>query len=220
MKLLLVEDDQMIGEGLEKALKQSGYSIDWVQDGVDAELAIEDTGYALVILDLGLPGKDGFDILKTLRVNRNEISVLVLTARDDIADRVAGLDIGADDYMVKPFALEELEARIRLLLRRKIGQKINELTVGDLTLNINTNEAVYGSNRHILSAKEFALMRLLMEQPGRFFSRAKLEESLYGWNEEVESNSVEVHIHQLRKKLGRDVIQNTRNVGYKIGDCR
>ena len=220
MKLLLVEDDQMIGEGLEKALKQSGYSIDWVQDGVDAELAIEDTGYALVILDLGLPGKDGFDILKTLRVNRNEISVLVLTARDDIADRVAGLDIGADDYMVKPFVLEELEARIRLLLRRKIGQKINELTVGDLTLNINTNEAVYGSNRHILSAKEFALMRLLMEQPGRFFSRAKLEESLYGWNEEVESNSVEVHIHQLRKKLGRDVIQNTRNVGYKIGDCR
>ena len=220
MKLLLVEDDQMIGEGLEKALKQSGYSIDWVQDGVDAELAIEGTGYALVILDLGLPGKDGFDILKTLRANRNEISVLVLTARNDIADRVAGLDIGADDYMVKPFALEELEARIRLLLRRKTGQKINELTVGDLTLNTNTNEAMYGGSKHILSAKEFALMRLLMEQPNSFFSRAKLEESLYGWNEEVESNSVEVHIHQLRKKLGKNVIRNTRNVGYKIGDCR
>lgn len=220
MKLLLVEDDQMIGEGLEKALKQSGYSIDWVQDGVDAELAIEGTGYALVILDLGLPGKDGFDILKTLRGNRNEISVLILTARDDIADRVAGLDIGADDYMVKPFALEELEARIRLLLRRKIGQKVNELTVGDLTLNINTNEAIYRSSKHVLSAKEFALMRLLMEQPDSFFSRTKLEENLYGWNEEVESNSVEVHIHQLRKKLGKDIIQNTRNVGYKIGDCR
>lgn len=220
MKLLLVEDDQMIGEGLEKALKQSGYSIDWVQDGVDAELAIEGTGYALVILDLGLPGKDGFDILKTLRENRNEISVLILTARDDIADRVTGLDIGADDYMVKPFALEELEARIRLLLRRKIGQKVNELAVGDLTLNINTNEVMYRNSKHVLSAKEFALMRLLMEQPNSFFSRTKLEENLYGWNEEVESNSVEVHIHQLRKKLGKDVIQNTRNVGYKIGDCR
>ena len=218
MKLLLVEDDQMIGEGLEKALKQSGYSVDWVQDGNDAEFAIKNIEYALIILDLGLPGKDGLDILRALRSNQNNTSVLILTARDDISDRVEGLDIGADDYMVKPFALEELEARIRLLLRRKTGQKTNEIKVGNLTLNLNTNEAVYGSVQHVLSAKEFSLIHLLMENPNNFFSRSKLEDSLYGWNEEVESNSVEVHIHQLRKKFGKDIIKNTRNVGYKIGD--
>lgn len=218
MKLLLVEDDEMIGEGLRKALRQSGYSVDWVQDGLDAQLAIEGTEYALIVLDLGLPGKDGTEILKSLREAENDTSVLILTARDSVADRVMGLDIGADDYMVKPFALEELEARIRLLLRRKTGQKTNELKVEGLCLNINTNEITYGDKHYILSAKEFALMHLLMEQPKHIFSRARLEESIYGWNEEVESNSIEVHIHQIRKKLGKNVIRNTRNVGYQIGE--
>ena len=217
MKVLLVEDDVMLGEGLHKALKQAGYSVDWVQNGLDVEHAIESTEYVLVVLDLGLPGKEGTEVLKSLRAQDNDISVLILTARDSIADRVQGLDIGADDYMVKPFALEELEARIRLLLRRKAGQKTNALKVGDLMLNLNTNEISYHEAHYILSAKEFALMRLLMEQPQNIFSRARLEESLYGWNEEVESNSVEVHIHQIRKKLGKEIIKNTRNVGYQIG---
>jgi len=217
MKILLAEDDAMIGEALQKALKKSGYSVDWIQDGSDVELAVETTEYALVILDLGLPGKDGVEVLKSLRARENDISVLILTARDSIADRVSGLDVGADDYMVKPFALEELEARIRLLLRRKAGQKINELKVGDLALNLNTNEITYGDKHYTLSAKEFGLMHLLMEQPKNIYSRARLEESLYGWNEEVESNAVEVHIHQIRKKLGKNIIRNTRNVGYQIG---
>lgn len=217
MKLLLVEDDQMLGEGLQKALRQTGYSVDWVQNGSDVELAVENAEYALIILDVGLPGKDGFAILKSLRTQKNNISVLLLTARDSITDRVSGLDIGADDYMTKPFALEELEARIRLLLRRKSGNKTNELSVGALTLNLNTKEIHYGDNVVSLSAKEFALMHLMMEQPSTVFSRPRLEDSLYGWNEEVESNSVEVHIHQIRKKLGKEVIRNTRNVGYQIG---
>lgn len=217
VKLLLVEDDQMLGEGLQKALRQTGYSVDWVQNGSDVDLALENTEYALIILDIGLPGKDGFAILKSLRTQKNEISVLILTARDSITDRVSGLDIGADDYMVKPFALEELEARIRLLLRRKSGNKTNELSVGELTLNLNTKEISYRDNVINLSSKEFALMHLMMEQPNTVFSRSRLEDSLYGWNEEIESNSVEVHIHQIRKKLGKEVIRNTRNVGYQIG---
>ncbi|MGH1404009.1 MAG: response regulator [Alphaproteobacteria bacterium] len=217
MKILLVEDDIMIGQGLQKALRQSGYSVDWVQDGLDVEPAIEGTEYALIILDLGIPGKDGTEVLKSLRMQKNDIPVLILTARDSIPDRVSGLDIGADDYMIKPFALEELEARIRLLLRRRTGTKTNELNVKDLTLNLNTHEITYGNKHYVLSAKEFALLRLLMEHPKNVFSRTRLEESLYGWNEEVESNSVEVHIHQIRKKLGKNIIRNTRNVGYQIG---
>lgn len=219
MKLLVVEDDYMIGSGLKKALKQSGYSVDWAQDGDDAELALNSSAYDLVILDVGLPGKDGFEILRTLRENQSNISVLILTARDSVIDRVEGLDIGADDYMVKPFALEELEARIRLLLRRKTGHKTNVIKVGALELNVNTNEVSYGSSNYTLSAKEFALLKLLAEQPKSIFSRSNLEEKLYGWNEEVESNAVEVHVHQLRRKLGKDVIKNTRNVGYQIGAC-
>ena len=217
MKLLIAEDDRMIGENLQKILRKSGYAVDWVQDGSEVEAAILCSEYSLLILDLGLPGKDGIQILKDLRKNRCEVSVLILTARDGISDRVAGLDVGADDYMVKPFSLEELEARIRMLLRRRAGQKTKELTVGDMSLNLNTNEISLGDQVHTLSAKEFTIMRLLMESPHRFFSRSMIEDRLYGWNEEVESNSVEVHIHQLRKKLGKEVIRNKRNVGYQIG---
>lgn len=217
MRILLVEDDTMIGESLQNALGKSGYSVDWLQDGADVEPCLNDSEYALVILDLGLPGKDGIQIVKDLRAHKQQTTILVLTARDSIEDRVLGLDSGADDYMLKPFALEELEARIRLLLRRKEGQKTNTLSVGALTLNTNTNEVLYNGENCPLSAKEFALMRLLMEKPKQIFSRAQLEESLYGWNEEIESNSVEVHIHQIRKKLGKDIIKNTRGVGYSMG---
>lgn len=217
MKILLVEDDVMIGEGLQKTLQKSGYSIDWVQDGGDVTLCLENNDYALMILDLGLPNKDGIQILKDLRAQNSDITVLILTARDSVQDRVMGLDCGADEYMLKPFALEELEARIRLLSRRKEGLKTNNLSVGSLSLDLGTHEVIYGDKHYTLSAKEFSLMQILMESPRNIFSRTQLEELLYGWNEEVESNSVEVHIHQIRKKLDKDVIKNTRNVGYSIG---
>ncbi|MGH1379064.1 MAG: response regulator [Alphaproteobacteria bacterium] len=217
MKLLLVEDDYMIGEGLQNSLKKSGYSVDWVEDGLDVEPSLKTTEYSLIILDLGLPGKDGVEVLKSLRASRSDIPVLILTARDGIEDRVLGLDIGADDYMIKPFALEELEARIRLLLRRKIGERTNVIQVGDLYLDINKNEVSCKNLSYTLSAKEFNILRLLMECPNKVFSRSQLEERLYGWNEEVESNSVEVHIYQLRQKLGKSVIKNIRGVGYRIG---
>ena len=219
MKLLLVEDDIMIGEGLQKALRRSGYSVDWVQDGFDVEDCLKDDSYCLVILDLGLPNKNGFTILQELRKNQNDIPVLILTARDAVTDRVKGLDYGADEYMLKPFALEELEARIRLLLRRRENQRSPLINLGNLCLNPATHEASYHDKKYILSGREFSLMRILMENPGSIFSRAQLEEKLYGWNEEVESNSVEVHIHQLRKKLGKSIIKNTRGVGYSIGEC-
>ncbi|MCB1593198.1 MAG: response regulator [Alphaproteobacteria bacterium] len=219
MKLLLVEDDIMIGEGLQKALRRSGYSVDWVQDGFDVEQSLESHSYCLVILDLGLPNKNGLAILQDLRKNQNDIPVLVLTARDAVLDRVKGLDSGADDYMLKPFALEELEARIRLLLRRKENQRSPLIALGDLELNPATHEAIYKDKKYVLSGREFSLMRILAENPGVIYSRAQLEEKLYGWNEEVESNSVEVHIYQLRKKLGKGIIKNTRGVGYAIGEC-
>lgn len=219
MKLLLVEDDIMIGESLQKALRRSGYSVDWLQDGFDVELSLEDPNYGLVILDLGLPNKNGLAILQDLRKNRNNIPVLVLTARDAVSDRVKGLDSGADEYMLKPFALEELEARIRLLLRRKENQRSPIINVGALELNPATHESFYHGKRCILSGREFSLIRILAENPGTIYSRAQLEEKIYGWNEEVESNSIEVHIHQLRKKLGKSIIKNTRGVGYSIGEC-
>ncbi len=207
----------MIGEGLQNSLKKSGYSVDRVEDGLDVEPSLKTTEYSLVILDLGLPGKDGVEVLKSLRASRSDIPVLILTARDGIEDRVLGLDIGADDYMIKPFALEELEARIRLLLRRKIGERTNVIQVGDLYLDINKNEVSCKNLSYTLSAKTFNILRLLMECPNKVFSRSQLEERLYGWNEEVESNSVEVHIYQLRQKLGKSVIKNIRGVGYRIG---
>ena len=217
MKILLVEDDRRLGESLQEALQKSGYSTDWIKDGADVDLCLRGHEYALVILDLGLPSIDGITILKKLRQEKNEIPVLILTARDTVADKVQGLDHGADEYMLKPFNLTELEARIRLLLRRKQNHHLPTITVGKLVLNPATNQITCGKNTCALSTKEFALMRILMENPKMIFSRAQLEEKIYGWNEEVESNSLEVHIHQIRKKLGRAVIVNTRGVGYSIG---
>ena len=219
MKLLLAEDDPMIGEGLKRALGKTGYGVDWVQDGADIEPCLRDTQYSLLILDLGLPGKCGFAVLENLRKKKNNIPVLILTARDSVLDRVKGLDSGADDYMLKPFALEELEARIRLLLRRNQGQRAPVITANGMSLNPATHECVCKGKTHVLSAKEFALLRALMENPGALLSRAQLEEKLYGWNEEVASNTIEVHIHQLRRKLGRRAIVNTRGVGYSVRAC-
>ncbi len=221
MRILLVEDDEMIGSGLQKALRKSGLAVDWVQDGEAANMALQVDSYDLLILDIGLPGESGLDILGRIRKSGNSVPVLMLTARDSIADKVAGLDRGADDYLLKPFALEELEARIRSLMRRKEGQSGNEnglLRHGKMTLDPKTYQVFLDGMNIPLSAREFSLVHALIKTPKAILSKAQLEESLYGWNEEVSSNTIEVHIHQIRKKLGSGFIKNIRNIGYTLGD--
>jgi len=217
MRILLVEDDQMIGESLTQALTQSGYTIDWTKDGVMADEALKTQAYDLTLLDLGLPKKSGIEVLQNLRARKNAQPVLILTARDRVSDKVIGLDAGADDYLIKPFELEELEARIRALLRRHEGRVETVMRVGMLTLDPATHEVHLHAELKLLSAREFALMQVLMQRPGRVLSVAELETKLYGWNEEVESNAIEVHVCQVRKKLGKNSIENIRGVGYRIG---
>jgi two-component system response regulator QseB len=216
MRLLLVEDDPMIGESVRTGLQQDGFAVDWVQDGRAAELALGANAYDTLLLDLGLPRKAGLDVLAALRRRGDTIPVLILTARDAIADRVKGLDTGADDYLVKPFDLEELAARVRALLRRKSGRADPVVQVGDLIINPATHEASLAGKSISLSAREFALIHALAARPGVVYSRAQLEEKLYGWGHEVESNTVEVYVHSLRRKLGADFIQNVRGVGYMV----
>ncbi len=217
VRLLLVEDDAMIGEGLRKGLRQDGFSVDWVTDGAAADAALDAGNYDLLLLDLGLPRKPGLEVLRRLRQKNNPIPVLILTARDAVAERVAGLDAGADDYLVKPFDFEELEARIRALLRRRAGRADTLLRHGEITLNPATHEVLQKEMPVNLSAREFSLLHALMDRPGAVLSRAQLEEKLYGWDQEVESNAIEVHIHALRKKLGAELIKNVRGVGYMVG---
>lgn len=214
MRLLVIEDDLMIGESLHRALRADGYAVDWLRDGNDALAALKDTTYDFVLLDLGLPGISGIEVLKSLRRAHNDVPVMILTARDDVDDRVQGLDNGADDYLVKPFSLQELEARMRAVMRRKTGRSEPAIQCGALQLNPVTKELSYGDVTAQLSAREYAIMHALMERPGSVLSRAQLEERLYGWNEEVGSNAVEVHIHQIRKRYGKDVIRNIRGMGY------
>jgi two-component system, OmpR family, response regulator QseB len=216
MRLLLVEDDPMIGESVHKGLRQDGFAVDWVRDGHAAELAAANGVYDLVVLDLGLPRKDGLDVLAGLRRGGNSVPVLVLTARDEVPDRIKGLNSGADDYVVKPFDLDELGARIRALLRRRAGRADPVIALGELTVNLSTRQAAFGGRSLALSVRELAVLEALLERPGAILSRAQLEERLYGWGEEIESNAVEVYIHSLRKKLGADFIRNVRGVGYTI----
>lgn len=216
MRVLLVEDDSMVGESLRKALRQDGFSVDWVQDGRAAELAVENESYDVMLLDLGLPKKAGLDVLKSIRQGGSQLPVLVLTARDAVADRVAGLDAGADDYLIKPFDFEELEARIRALLRRQAGRADAVIRLGDLTVNPATREVHLKGRPVTLSGREFALLSAFLDRPGAVLSLAQLEEKIYGWGDEVGSNTVEVYIHSLRKKLGADFIKNVRGVGYMI----
>lgn len=216
MRLLLVEDDTMIGESVRKGLRQDGFTVDWVQDGRAAEIAIDSGNYDMLLLDIGLPKKCGFDVLKSLRQRRIAVPVLLLTARDAISDRVAGLDAGADDYLVKPFDLEELAARIRALLRRQSGRIDTVIRHGELTLNPATHEVHQHGEQVTLSAREFTLLEAFLDRPGAVLSRTQLEEKLYGWGDEVESNTIEVYIHALRKKLGTNLIKNVRGVGYMV----
>jgi len=216
MRILLVEDDLMVGEAVRKGLRQDGFAIDWVQDGKAAELALAQEEYAMVLLDLGLPQKNGLAVLQTLRAGGNGIPVLITTARDAVADRVAGLDAGADDYLIKPYDLEELSARMRALLRRQSGRADSLIQVRDVTLNPATHEVFLQGRPVNLSAREFALLRAFLDRPGVVLSRAQLEEKLYGWEDSIDSNAVEVHIHALRKKLGSDFIKNVRGIGYLV----
>ncbi len=217
MRLLLVEDDPMIGESVRTGLRQDGYTVDWVRDGAAAELALANGVYDLLLLDLGLPRQDGLSVLKNLRAAGNRIPTLIITARDAVTDRVRGLDAGADDYLVKPFDLEEIAARVRALLRRGAGRPQPVLEVGRLRIDPASHDVRLDGAPIALSAREFALLHALAERPGEILSREKLEDRLYGWGEEIDSNAIEVHIHNLRRKLGAEAIRNVRGVGYKIG---
>ena len=216
MRLLLVEDDPMIGASVQRGLRQDGLTVDWVRDGAAADLAVAAGVHELILLDLGLPGKSGLEWLAQWRARGVTLPVLILTARDAVADRVRGLDAGADDYLVKPFSLEELAARLRALGRRQGGRAAPRLELGPLSLDPATHEVSKDGQPVELSAREFALLHALMEDPGVPLSRTQLEERLYGWDAEVASNAVEVHIHALRRKLGAEWIKNVRGVGYRV----
>ena len=220
MRILLIEDDPMIGKGLREALQDAGMSVDWTRNGEDGEAALSAGGYALVLLDIGLPGKNGIDVLRNVRKNGDKTPLLVITARDDLDDRVAGLDLGADDYVAKPFEMRELMARIRAVLRRYGGAAISVLGNGEIELDLGTHQVRNRGKSLVLSAREFALLQALMERPGAILSRAQLEDRLYGWGEELESNAISVYVHQLRKKLGEDRIHTVRGVGYYVGEAK
>ena len=216
MRLLLIEDDPMIGDSIVEGLRSEHYAVDWVRDGKSAQLAIVDDVYDLLLLDLGLPKRSGLELLRLYRGNGGTARVLIVTARDSTAERVEGLDSGADDYLAKPFDLEELFARVRALLRRGAGRVQPDIVHRGVTLRLASHEAFHEGTPVPLSAREFALLAALLDPPGQVISKARLEQKLYGWHEEVESNTVDVYVHRLRKKLGADFIKNVRGVGYLV----
>ncbi|NDU79845.1 MAG: response regulator [Ferrovum sp.] len=216
MRLLLVEDDYLLGNGVVTGLRHENHVVDWVQDGQSAKLSMVATNYDVVILDLGIPKINGLDLLAWFRKSGSKTPVLILTARDTVQDRVSGLDSGADDYMVKPFDLDELCARLRVLARRNTGRPTPLLVYGDIQMDPAARRVIQKDKQVELSAKEFNLFNELVTHMGQVLTREQLEEKLYGWGQEIESNSVEVHIHHLRRKLGGDLIKTIRGVGYII----
>lgn len=217
MRVLLIEDDLMIGEAIQGALKDASYAADWVKDGQAALTTLSCQHYDLVLLDLGLPGKDGLDVLASIRARDKLIPLLIITARDGLDDRLRGLDGGADDYVLKPFEMAELQARIRAVLRRKSGSAAPLLSNGIVTLDPTTKAASVNNSASVqLSNREFSLLQALLVRPGAILSRSELEDRIYGWGEEVESNAVEFLIHALRRKLGGDIIKNVRGVGWMV----
>ena len=219
MRVLLVEDDPMIGKSVQQGLRQDGCAVDWVRDAHAGELALATAPYELLLLDLGLPGASGLDLLARLRRAGNRVPVLVITARDSVADRIKGLDTGADDYLVKPFDLDELSARMRAVLRRHAGRATPLLVAGDLQLDPATHELTQNGQPVLLSAREFALLEDFLRHKNHIRTRAQLEEQLYAWGEAVGSNALEVHIHHLRKKLGAELIRTVRGVGYLVDEA-
>jgi len=216
MRILLIEDDILIGTAIQQALKDASYSIDWSKDGLSGLASARSEGYSLILLDLGLPKKNGFEVIKILRTENCQIPVIIITAQDAVEDRIKGLDLGADDYLVKPFPIDELLARTRAVIRRNQGAVTSTLSNGELSLDSATGELTQGDMTHHLSAREFTLIRLLMLRPGRILSKSELEEQIYGWNEEVSSNAIEVIIHGLRRKLGKAAIKNIRGLGWMV----
>ena len=216
MRILLVEDDKMLGDGVQAGLGQSGFSVDWVKDGVAGELALKTGEYAGVVLDLGLPRLSGLELLARLRGGGNRVPVLILTARDRVEDRIKGLDSGADDYVVKPFDLDELAARLRALVRRASGEAAPKLRVGEIELDPAARSVTFRGQPVELSVREFALLQELMLNAGRVLSREQLAQRLYSWGEEIESNAIEVHVHHLRRKLAPELLRTVRGVGYLL----
>lgn len=217
MRVLLVEDDLMIGEAVQGALKDAAYAVDWVRDGQSALAALGSQHYDLLLLDLGLPGKDGLQVLRDVRAGDNGVPLIIITARDGLDDRLRGLDGGADDYVLKPFEMTELQARMRAVLRRKAGASGPMMSNGVVSLDLATKEArVKSAAAQQLSNREFSLLQALLARPGAILSRSELEDRIYGWGEEVESNAVEYLIHALRRKLGSDIIKNVRGVGWMV----
>jgi two-component system response regulator QseB len=220
MRILVVEDDPLIGDGLKVGLSQLGFTVDWFRNGKDGFAALTGAPFDAVVLDLGLPGMDGLDILSSWRRAGRDVPVLVLTARDALDDRLKGLDSGADDYLTKPFALAEVAARLRALIRRSHGQASPRYTHGELEFDPQGRVTTLAGKPLELTAREMALLELLLTNKGRVLPRTLLEEKLYGWAQDVESNAIEVHIHNLRKKLGATFIRTVRGVGYTLGEAQ
>jgi len=216
MRILLVEDDPMIGNAVCISLKDAAYAVDWVQDGKTASNTLGTIDYEVLLLDLGLPGQDGLEVLRQLRNAGNDLPVIIITARDEVGDRIKGLDFGADDYLVKPFDIKELLARIRAVSRRQSGQAGPVLSNGQVSLNPATHEAKSDGQSVLLTAREFSLLQSLLVRPGTILTRSELEERIYGWNEEIESNAIDFLIHGIRRKLGADVIKNVRGAGWLV----
>ena len=216
MRVLLVEDDEMIGNSLVRGLERSGWAVDWVRDGLLARSALADGDYTCVLLDLGLPGLDGVEVLRHARGLGNDTPILILTARDGLGQRVEGLDLGADDYLLKPFELPELLARMRAVVRRRDGSAQSVIGTAALQLDLGTREVFVEGRREALTAREFALLHALLERPGTILSREQLENRIYGWGEEVTSNAIDVLIHGMRRKLGADTIRNVRGLGWRV----
>jgi two-component system OmpR family response regulator/two-component system response regulator QseB len=214
MRILLVEDDRMLGDGLQAGLTQAGYAVDWLRDGEAAVAALGAESFAAVVLDLGLPKRDGLSVLQWLRGRHDATPVLILTARDQLEDKVRGLDLGADDYVLKPFDLDEISARLRALVRRAHGRPEPVLSLGNIELNPAARTVTRAGEAVELTAREFDLLHVLLENADRVLTRRMLEEQLYTWNDAVDSNALEVHIHHLRRKLGNDLIRTVRGVGY------
>jgi two-component system response regulator QseB len=219
MRLLLVEDDSMIGAAAQEGLRREGHTVDWVRTGREAEAAVAGGDHDLVLLDLGLPGRDGLSILKAWRARGVGVPVVIVTARDAVTDRIAGLDAGADDYLVKPFDLDELSARVRAVLRRRSGRSDAVIKVRELEIDTAAKRVRWKGEDVALSAREYALLEALADRPGAYLTRAQLEERLYGWDEEIASNAVEVHIHALRRKLDPELIRNVRGLGYTLAEA-
>jgi two-component system response regulator QseB len=216
MRVLLVEDDAMIAQGLQTALRQGGYAVDWMRDGKSASNALQGAAFDVVLLDLGLPQRDGLDVLRELRKRGNATPVIIVTARDEIQHRIAGLDAGADDYIVKPFDLDEVTARMRSVMRRAAGRGEPSMVHGDLRLDPVARTVERGGVPVPVSAHEFSVLEALLQRPGAVLSRAQLEDRLYGWDEQIGSNAIEVYVHGLRRKLGTETIRTLRGVGYYV----